>query len=219
MAVTTYSLKKDGATKLSLHFRVREFACPDSDVVQIEPRLITILERLYDYLGCSKIIITSGYRTPAYDREVGGSGRGYHTEGRAADVNCWRGNDRLHGSEICCALQELGWDHGIGWIAGCAVHIDTRTTRYWFDEQNGNRSVGDDWYAYMSAKGRPVEKPLAGDVDDDGTVTSTDARLALQAAVGKVKLTEKQKVAADMDGDGTVDSTDAREILQAAVKK
>ncbi len=217
MAVTTYSLKKDGATKLSPHFRVREFASPDSDVVQIDPQLITILERLYDYLGCSKIIITSGYRTPAYDREVGGSGRGYHTEGRAADVNCWRGNDRLHGSEICCALQELGWDHGIGWIAGCAVHIDTRTTRYWFDEQNGNRSVGDDWYAYMAGKGCPVGKPLAGDVDDDGTVTSTDARLALQAAVGKVELTEKQKVAADMDGDGTVDSTDARKILQNTV--
>ncbi|MBE6767351.1 MAG: hypothetical protein E7549_00390 [Ruminococcaceae bacterium] len=219
MAVKTYSLKKDGATKLSPHFRVREFTCPDSDTVKIDPKLIAILERLYDYLGCSKIIITSGYRTPAYDRKVGGSGRGYHTEGRAADVNCWRGDSRIHGSEICCALQELGWHHGIGWIAGHAVHVDTRTARYWFDEQNGNRSIGGDWYAYMEEKGHHVPRLAKGDVDGDGKVTSTDARLALQAAVGKVTLTEKQAIAADQNGDGTVDSTDARQILQRAVKK
>ena len=219
MAVKTYSKSRDGATKLSPHFRVREFASPDSDTVKIDEALIAILERLYDYLGCTKVIITSGYRTPAYDRKVGGSGSGYHTEGRAADVNCWRGESRIHGSEICCALQELGWHHGIGWIAGHAVHVDTRTARYWFDEQNGNRSIGTDWYAYMDSKGHRVPRPLKGDVDGDGDVTSTDARLVLQAAVGKTPLTEKQKIAADMDGDGTVDSTDARTILQKAVKK
>jgi len=60
MAIQTYSLKKDGATKLSPHFRVREFASPDSDTVKIDPKLIAILERLYDYLGCTKVIITSG---------------------------------------------------------------------------------------------------------------------------------------------------------------
>ena len=219
MAVKTYSKARDGATKLSLHFRVREFASPDSDTVKIDPKLIEILERLYDYLGCSKIIITSGYRTAAHDRAVGGNGRGYHVKGRAADVNCWRGDSRIHGSEICCALQELGWTHGIGWIAGHAVHVDTRTTRYWFDEQNGCRSIGDDWYAYMEAEGHRVPRLLKGDVDGNGTVDSTDARLALQAAVGKVTLTEKQKIAADMNDDGKVDSTDAREILQKAVDK
>ncbi len=219
MAVKTYSKKQDGATKLSPHFRVREFACPATDTVKIDLQLIEILERLYDYLGCSKIIITSGYRTAAYDREVGGNGSGYHTKGRAVDINCWRGNGRIYGSEICCALQELGWNRGIGWIAGCAVHIDTRTARYWFDEQNGNRSIGDDWYAYMESKGHRVPRPQKGDVDGNGTVDSTDARLALQAAVGKVTFNEKQKIAADQNGDGKVDSTDARKILQKAVKK
>lgn len=29
MSVKTYSLKKDGSTKLSANFRVREFACND----------------------------------------------------------------------------------------------------------------------------------------------------------------------------------------------
>ncbi len=223
MAVKTYSKARDGAVKLSKHFRVREFACPDSDTVKIDTKLIEILERLYDFLGCSKIIITSGYRSPSYDKKVGGSGKGYHTTGQAADINCYfkeNGKEtRCHGSDICCALQELGWHHGIGWIAGCAVHIDTRATQYWFDEQNGNRSIGEDWYTYMESKGHRVLRFLKGDVDSDGKVDSTDARLVLQAAVGKVTLTEKQKPAADMNGDGAVDSTDAREILQKAVGK
>jgi uncharacterized protein YcbK (DUF882 family) len=224
MAVKTYSKSKQGNVKLSAHFVVREFASPDSDTVKIDTNLISILERLYDFLDCSKIIITSGYRTPAYDRSIGCSGRGYHTTGQAADVNCWHkvnGKEvRYHGSEICCALQELGWKHGIGWIAGCAVHIDTRLTKYWFDEQNGNRSIGNDWYKYMASKGFKVKKIITlGDVNFDGKVDSTDARIALQASVGKTKLTEEQKQAADVNKDGKVDSTDARTILQAAVGK
>jgi len=220
--VKIYSKKRDGAVRLSPHFCVREFACPDTDTVKIDTKLIELLERLYDFLGCSKIIITSGYRSPSYDRKIGCSGRGYHTTGQAADVNCWHvanGKEtRFHGSEICCALQELGWHHGIGWIAGCAVHIDTRTKQYWFDEQNQMRSIGTDWFAFMESKGYPVPRLLKGDVNGDGTVDSTDARTALQAAVGKVTLTEKQTVAADVNEDGVVDSTDARNILQQVVK-
>lgn len=223
MAIKTYSKSKQGKIKLSTHFQVSEFACPGTDVVKIDTDLIALLERLFDYLDCSKIIITSGYRTPAYDKTAGGTGRGYHTTGQAADVNCWHrvnGKEvRYHGSDICCALQEMGWKHGIGWIAGCAVHIDTRPNQYWFDEQNGNRSIGADWYSYMAKKGYKVEKPLNGDVDGDKDVDSTDARLALQAATGKVKLEEEQKVNADYDNDGDVDSTDARLILQKSVGK
>ena len=219
--VVTYSKERDGALFLSEHFQVREFASPDTDTVLVDTELIKLLERLFDFLSCSKIVITSGYRTPAYDRSIGCSGRGYHTTGQAADVNCWHvvngKEERFHGSEICCALQELGWTHGIGWIAGRAVHIDTRPTQYWFDEQNNYRSIGSDWYAYMEAKGFPVPRLLKGDVDMDGDVDSTDARITLQAAVGKVTLTEKQKAAADQNGDGAVDSTDAQTILRGTL--
>ena len=221
MSIKTYSKSKDGNVKLSAHFGAREFECPDTDTIKVDTDLVDILERLYDYLGCSKIIITSGYRTPSYDKRVGGNGKGYHTKGQAADINCYHVVDgketRYHGSDICCALQALGWVRGIGWIGGCAVHVDTRATRYWFDEQNSNRSIGNDWYAYMANKGYTVPRPIMGDVDGNGKVNSTDARVVLQAAVGKVELTEKQKVTADVNGDGKVDSTDARVILQKAV--
>ena len=217
MAVKTYSRAKEGSVELSAHFKVREFTSPDSDTIKIDLDLIEVLERLFDYLGCSQIIITSGYRTPSYDRKVGGNGNGYHTKGKAVDINCWVGKERVHGSVICCALQELGWNHGIGWIAGCAVHVDTRSSKYWFDEQNSNKSIGNDWYSYMSKKGYNVPRLLKGDVDGDGKVTSTDARIALQAAVGKVELDEREKITADVDGDGKVTSSDARSILKNTV--
>ena len=56
-----------------------------------------------------------------------------------------------------------------------------------------------------------------GDVNGDGKVNSSDARLALRAAVGLEDLTEVQKAAADVNRDGNVRSSDARKILRVAV--
>ncbi|MBE6767901.1 MAG: hypothetical protein E7549_03210 [Ruminococcaceae bacterium] len=60
---------------------------------------------------------------------------------------------------------------------------------------------------------------LLGDVDDSGTVDSTDARLTLQYAVKKIDATKLDTAVADVNGDGKADSTDARLILQYAVRK
>lgn len=60
---------------------------------------------------------------------------------------------------------------------------------------------------------------VPGDIDGDGDVDTTDARLALQAAVGKAGLDAEQTAAGDINGDGKVDTTDARLILQSAVGK
>lgn len=58
-----------------------------------------------------------------------------------------------------------------------------------------------------------------GDVDDNGKVNATDARLTLQYSVKKITFTTEQMQAADVDGNGTVNTTDARLILQRAVEK
>ncbi len=60
---------------------------------------------------------------------------------------------------------------------------------------------------------------MPGDVNGDGRLDTTDARLALQAAIGKAELDAAQTAAADVNGDGKVDTADARLILQAAVGK
>lgn len=65
------------------------------------------------------------------------------------------------------------------------------------------------------------EKPAyeLGDVDEMDGVTSADALLALQAATGKIDLTDGQKLAADVDGQVGVTSADALMILQFATQK
>lgn len=74
--------------------------------------------------------------------------------------------------------------------------------------------------AFCEIWGLTFRDPYAtGDVDGDGDVDTTDARLTLQAAVGPIELTGAQTAAADIDGDGDVDTTDARLILQKAVGK
>ncbi len=63
----------------------------------------------------------------------------------------------------------------------------------------------------------PEFKP--GDVDGNGEVEVTDARLALQAAVGLQKYApgSREFLAADTDGNQEIEVTDARNILRAAV--
>ncbi len=56
-----------------------------------------------------------------------------------------------------------------------------------------------------------------GDVDANGKIEATDARLALRSAVKLETLTEAQTQAADADKDGEITSSDARLILRAAV--
>ena len=79
--IKTYSNKRDGNKQLSPHFKVREFAEQCNDEIKIDDRLLPLLEAIYAALDCTKIIITSGYRT---DQNAS-----RHAEGRAADINCW----------------------------------------------------------------------------------------------------------------------------------
>lgn len=140
--ITTYIYQKHAETKLSNHFKVKEFACKDSsDKIKIHNKLIIILEALYKKLNCSKIIVTSGYRTPEKDKEVGGNGKGYHTLGRAADIVCYdKKNNPISGKEVCCALEDMGGIYGIGFISTYAVHVDTRpeAKKWWGDETKNN---------------------------------------------------------------------------------
>ncbi len=64
-----------------------------------------------------------------------------------------------------------------------------------------------------------VTDTTTGDINNDGVVNTTDARLALQHAVEKISLNEAQLAVGDVDGNGVVNTTDARLILQYAVEK
>ena len=64
-----------------------------------------------------------------------------------------------------------------------------------------------------------VESGLPGDVDANGEVTTTDARLTLQYSAKKIGAGALDVLLADVDGDRKVTTTDARLILQKAAKK
>ena len=85
MAIKQYSLKKDGAKQLSPAFRVREFRCRDgTDTILIDEGLVVLLQCIREHFG-KPVTITSGYRTAAHNRAVGGSKSSQHLLGRAAD--------------------------------------------------------------------------------------------------------------------------------------
>lgn len=57
---------------------------------------------------------------------------------------------------------------------------------------------------------------LLGDVDENGRVTASDARLTLRAAAGLLTLVPDERTAADYNKDGKVNAYDARLILRVS---
>lgn len=119
--------------KLSEHFDLAEFACRDGSVTpdDVVVRLVGLalqLEQLRSYLA-RPIVITSGYRSPAYNARVGGAPRSQHVLGNAADI-------RVHGVEpedVAEAIESLiragrMTEGGVG-LYRSWVHYDTRGKR------------------------------------------------------------------------------------------
>ena len=152
MAVKTYA--SNDRTQLSAHFNVQEFKCKcgQSHDILISDELIQKLEELYIALGCSKIIVTSGYRCPEHDKAVGGTSSGQHTKGTAADVCCYgQDGQPISSKTVCCKAQDLGFG-GIANITSSYqyTHLDVRTGYRWLgDEVKGNGTVTDDFYKYF----------------------------------------------------------------------
>ena len=124
--VKTYPRTPD--VNLSSHFALHEFACKDngmSKTVLVDDELVQRLETLRSRLGGKAININSGYRSPAHDKAVGGSGRGFHTRGMAADI--WV--QGLTCVQLGMLAKEVGF-RGIGMYhrkpSEQVVHVDTR---------------------------------------------------------------------------------------------
>ena len=65
--------------------------------------------------------------------------------------------------------------------------------------------------------GSEMDATPYGDVNGDGHINASDARLALRASVKLEELTKEQKVIADVSFNGSVDAADARLILRYSV--
>lgn len=117
-----------------------------------------------------------------------------------------------------------------------AVHMNNGYYYEWCDgivqekniEKAATLTLGDD--IDLSGK-QPEQKPeqepeqkpepstrrvLVGDVNSDGKVNTTDARLVLQYAAGLIEADAIDLEAAEVNGDQKINTTDARQILQLA---
>ena len=71
--------------------------------------------------------------------------------------------------------------------------------------------------AKMHFNGKTETKINLGDVNGDGKLTTSDARMILQNAVGLIEFDENQKKTADINGDGKISTTDAAKLLRFVV--
>lgn len=78
------------AGDLSPHFNRSEFNQHREplpvDQIKVSAELVEKLEKLRHAIGDKPINIRSGYRSPAYNKSVGGAKHSQHMEGRAVDI-------------------------------------------------------------------------------------------------------------------------------------
>ena len=156
MSVKYYNYPADKDVQLSAHFKMGEFVDPSDytsapfpSAVPIDGDLIDILEQVREHFGCTSCNINSGYRTPAADKAVGGSGSGPHTYGCAADAYFYKNGQPVESRLIACYLQDIG-AHGIGYCCGgnfYGTHIDT-LSRVWHGDERDYSVTVSDYYSY-----------------------------------------------------------------------
>lgn len=160
--------KYNDKTQITPHFNVQEFRCKcggTHDTV-LNPELPKKLELLYSALKCSKIVVNSGHRCYTHDIAVGGSGRGEHVNGNAADIVCYdKDGNRISSKKVCCAAQDIGF----GGIANIdttytATHVDARTSNFWKGDEtittaNSLTSNFYDYYKLTNAQVYPTDAP------------------------------------------------------------
>lgn len=84
--VIEYSLKEDGERNLSENFQVKEFRCKDgSDKILISDELVEVLQKIRNHFG-KAVNINSAYRSPSYNKKIGGATNSQHMYGTAADI-------------------------------------------------------------------------------------------------------------------------------------
>lgn len=102
------------------YFEYEEFDSPDiqGSGQLMDPKLLNMIDEAREIYG-KPIHVTSGYRTEAHNRKVGGVDSSSHLKGLAIDVACVRSDDRF---KMLSALLEVGFNR-IG-VAGTFIHVD-----------------------------------------------------------------------------------------------
>lgn len=119
--------------QLSANFSFEEFSCKDGTPVPAEfipnlQLLVANLQVLRDHIG-EPIHVNSGYRTPAYNKSVGGKPNSMHMKAMAADITCKSYTPKQLHAIIEKLIKERKMKQGgLGLYPGF-VHYDVRGTK------------------------------------------------------------------------------------------
>ena len=111
-----YSVPKN--MRIATNFLLSEFACKDgSKTVIVDYELVEKLQRLRDKVG-KPVVITSGYRTAAYNKRCGGISTSHHLTGKAADIKV----SGMTPLQVALEADKIGFK-GIG-VYPTFTHVD-----------------------------------------------------------------------------------------------
>ena len=123
------------SSRITPHIRLGEFALDQEarrfirqDQVGIAAELAAFLERARTQFGGRPVVITSGYRPPAINRQVGGSSRSEHLyEHGCGAVDFYIAGADIWEVQRWCDKQ---WPHSLGYGAAKGyVHLGIRSSR------------------------------------------------------------------------------------------
>lgn len=111
------------------YFKPSEFTkcVPSCDISQMSPYFLHQLDNARAECGIV-FRLNSAYRSPDYDRSKGRTGKGFHTLGRAVDIDCRNSVSR---SKILAACRKFGLSCG---VSHTFIHIDNRCSDEGYSE-------------------------------------------------------------------------------------
>lgn len=113
---------------LAPHFNKRGYTTnslpPKSQWQKMAPTL-RIVDRMASHMGCPVSAILSAYRSPRYNRAVGGKSKSLHMQNKALDIK-FRGASPRHAANVARYLRKKRqFSGGVGQYS-TFVHVDTR---------------------------------------------------------------------------------------------
>lgn len=135
--------KKGQKVQVTQNFSSTEFDCHGQgccSITKIDPKLAEYLQQIRKHFG-KPVIVTSAYRCEKHNKNIGGATKSYHMRGQAADIVV----SGVTSQEVAKYAESIGI-LGIGLYEtskdGYFVHIDTRTTKFfWYGQSQQPRST------------------------------------------------------------------------------
>lgn len=115
---------------LAPHFktrgRIQNSLPPKAYWKKMAPTL-QVIDKMVTRIGAPLKEITSAYRSPRYNRAVGGKSHSYHMQNMACDIQ-FRGVSPYHVAYVAKQLRTMGYYRGGIGRYSSFVHVDTRGT-------------------------------------------------------------------------------------------